>query len=193
MEAKIKTLLLIMGEIASGKDALASLIKEFVLSHKKVRGEIYSTTAKLDEILKDQGFELNRHNRQQLAIKLEKNDPNAFVNLLSEDMEHYDGELAIINSVRSENQILQWRKQATNCYMIYTDVDKETRLHRYNKRLGDGEPKLSPNEFQKLHSAKTDHDLQRLKRMADFRVDNNGALDELAKQVADIVHQVYLN
>jgi dCMP deaminase len=100
----------------------------------------------------------------------------------------------VVDSFRHPAEIKAFREQP-GFYLVAVEADLATRFKRIKKRGRESDPG-SLEEFQALEDKEAEsqksegQQLIACDRIADFRVNNNGALEELQDQVAELSRQV---
>jgi len=81
-------------------------------------------------------------------------------------------------------------KKLPNSFLVYIIADQETRWRRSRMRAEKPEEETTPfEEFAKNDEAETERHIPEIGKLADFTIDNNGALDELYSRISEFLCQ----
>lgn len=183
MQDTQKTILGIIGKPLTGKSTAC----EYLLD--KRRGKRILISESLMKILEILDLPSGRDTMSSLSFALRQAfGESILMKPVVKEINKYSG-LILIDGIRkkSEVEILKSLKGK----LLYLEADDDTRFQRYKKRLeksddgvGDMAKFLSQ---QNLDSEKT---VEELREFADFRVDNSNSLQELVKQLDEVVEQL---
>lgn len=177
-----KIIIGISGQIASGKDTVEKYIMDKygakTLKFSKVLRDI------LQRIYKD----INRENMSKLSTVLRQVfGEDMLVDVMYNDIMNSNEEIVVLDGVRRMADI-EKLKPIPGFKLFYVDVNINTRYERLIQRtenLDDREKTFE--EFQKDHELETELQIPGLKDHADYIIDNSGSLNDLYKQVDDII------
>lgn len=179
-----KLILGIAGEIGSGKGSIAEYVG------KEYKGATYRFSTILRDVLDRLCLKQSRENIQTLSTMLRKNfGEDLFAKVIYNDTKNDSHEIIIIDGVRRMEDII-YLKELPHFKFIYVDVDLEIRYKRVierNENSGDSEKNI--DEFKKEEKGEPETQIRDLKNYADYVINNNGAYENLCKQVDDIVKQ----
>ncbi len=168
------------GRIASGKGTVA----QYLIKKYNAKQFVYSDI--LRDILKRLYIPITRENLQDLGKSLRAGlGPDVLVNAMKGDLMTGKGELRLVDGVRYVNEVEMLRTFPHNI-LIFVDAPLKLRYERAKERGVRGEESLTLAEFKKLDRAETERELDRVRSMADYIIDNSGTLEELYKQVDDL-------
>ena len=165
------------GRIGCGKGTVAEYLK------KKYKAEQFVYSDILRDILKRLHLPVTRENLQQLGEGLRaKLGKDVLVEAMKVDLENAKSEMRMIDGIRYVNEVEMLRTFPHNV-LIFIDVPQETRYERAKKRAEKGEETLTLKEFKEKDNAETEKELDEVKRLADYVIDNSGTVEDLFEQI----------
>lgn len=179
----MKAIIGLVGENGSGKDTFTTFFKAAAapLTVKKLRfSDVLADTLKMWDI------ELSRSNLQNLAIIMDREYGKGTLTHATEKRIKEDGsDIIVLEGVRWHTDIPMLKK-FENSYLIYVTADPKIRFDRLKKR-GEkaGEAGLTFERFQKEEKAGTETDIPEIGLKADFKIENNGSLDDFREKVEE--------
>ncbi|MDP2838079.1 MAG: AAA family ATPase [Candidatus Moranbacteria bacterium] len=180
-----KIIIGVAGEIACGKDTVGKYLAE------KYRALPLRFSQPLRDVLDRLKLDQNRENMAKLSLYLRKAfGEDILSRVLMAESEKSDNELVIVDGVRRLPDIIHMETNE-HFYFIYVDATPETRYARLIERRQnvDDEGK-TPAQFAKDALLETESQILDLKNRADFIINNDGTLEELQKQIDDMLAQV---
>jgi dCMP deaminase len=180
--------------LASGKDTVGEMLvkREF---------ERFSCSDHLREIAKKEGKELTRDNLVKIGNDLrKKHGSDILAEILVEKIKEKGEEKNfVIESIRTVGEIETFRKKLDNFTLVFIDTNSKTRYERAKKRLREKEHINSFKEFlasekREMDDKKstTNQQLHKCKKLADVTIENNGALEDLEKEVSKLLVQLQI-
>ena len=173
----------LVGEKLAGKDTVANyLVQKHGAGH-------FRFTHILDAVLEELNLEISRKNEIDLGLGLRKIfGEHVLVNALEQRVKRSLSSYRVVNGIRMDEMdvVKQWGAK-----IIYITAPFETRFERYKTRkekTDDGQ--MSIEQFKAQESAPTELRIPELGKMADFRIDNTGSIEELNKKVDDIIKKL---
>jgi dephospho-CoA kinase len=175
----------ITGTLGSGKGTIVDyLIREKEFLHFSVRAFISK------EIIK-RGMDVNRDSMVVVANDLRRlNSPSYITDCLYEEALSA-GKNSIIESIRAPGEIYSLRQKG-HFYLLAVDADPEIRYNRIKLRQSETDhidyETFLKNENREMNS--TDPNSQNLSKcieVADFKLLNNGTIEQLNRQVEEIL------
>ncbi len=171
----------ITGTLGAGKGTIVDyLVNNKKFAHFSVRGY-------LCDRLKEQGLEINRDTMTSLANRLRAENSPSYITDELYRLAAKSEQNCIIESIRTPGEIESLRKLG-NFILFAVDADASLRYERIVIR-GSETDKVSfetflANEQREMTSTDPNHqNLAACIAQADYRFNNNGAVDELIKQV----------
>ena len=178
----------ITGTLGAGKGTIVEfLTKDKGFAHFSVRAFI------AEEIIR-RGLEVNRDSMVIVANDLRKNNsPSYIIDCLYEKALSL-GKNSIIESIRAPGEVISLRKKG-GFYLIAIDADPEIRYARISLRQSETDhisyQTFLDNERREMNS--TDPNAQNIARcleLADYRIWNNGTMEQLNHQIENILLEI---
>lgn len=178
----MKIVLGIAGEIASGKGTIA----KYLVVEKGANSHQFSTM--LRDVLDRLYLEQSRDNMQRLSTMLRQTyGEDVMAKVMAEDARKDEGDIIVIDGVRRLDDI-KYLKKLPEFKLVYVEASIEKRYERIVQRGENSDDTTKTfEEFKKDHERETELQIKDLKNFANIVVDNNGNLDELHKQLNNIV------
>lgn len=170
----------ITGKIGSGKTILANyLAKNYLASD-------YQFSKILIDILDRLYLEKSRQNLQKLGISLRKGlGHDVIVNALGKDIEGDNSDMIAIDGIRYMNELEMVREFEDNL-LIALEASPEIRYERIVRRGEKGEEKISFEEFLNAERKETEKEIEKISKLADYKLKNEGTKEELFRKVDEI-------
>jgi dephospho-CoA kinase len=179
-----KLILGIVGEMSSGKGAIAKHVVENYNAGSHKFSQI------LRDILDRVYVEQSRENISALSLALRKNfGEDVLAKSMFHDAQNDEHDIVVIDGVRRLEDIV-YLKELPEFKLIYIDANIEKRYERMVARgenVGDAEKTFA--QFQREHELNADAYIQDLKNYASEIVDNNGTYADLYRQMDDIISE----
>ena len=169
----------LVGEKLAGKDVVANyLVGKYNAGH-------FRFTHILDAILEELNLEISRKNEIDLGLGLRKVfGEHVLINALEQRVKRSLSSYRIVNGIRMDEMdvVKGWGAK-----IIYITAPVKDRFDRYMLRREKADDAIMNFEqFEKQEKEPTELAIPELGKKADFRIDNNGSLEELYKKVDDI-------
>lgn len=181
---------MVAGRIRTGKEAAANMIKE-LFHGGNARVVVMSFSDKLGEILNILGLPTDREHMNLLANAL-KTMP------YGQRIFQLIANTAICRAVADKTDLFVLCgarfmeelkiRDVWNAKLVGISASPQVRYQRAKNQAKDGD--LSWKEFLALDNAPTEGDIDVLVRLADFKITNEGTLEELRARVAILVKQL---
>ena len=176
------------GKPAAGKGTVAEYLKTKGYSY-------HSLSDILRDDFKETGLEVNIPNLAKFGNDLRtKGGPGVLGRRLFKKIKENNEEKSLADSIRNPAEIEELKK-AGNFVLIAVDAPIELRYERLKKRGRTGED-ISLEEFKILDAkqlASDDPNAQQILKcmnLADYTLNNQGSLEELNKQIEDILRYI---
>ncbi len=177
-----KIILGLAGEISSGKGTAAKYLieKHGASSHR------FSTM--LRDILNRLYIEHSRENMQNLSTALRQNfGEDTLAKVILEDIKNDKNQIIAVDGVRRPEDI-KYLAELPEFKLVFIKADIEKRYERIIKRGENPDEKNKTfEEFKKDNQGEADVKIKELESRADIIINNNGGLEELYKQIDEIV------
>jgi dephospho-CoA kinase len=178
----------ITGTLGAGKGTVVDyLTKEKGFKHFSVRGL-------LTKLIEKDGKIVNRDSMVEIANKLRSEyGPSFLIEELYKEAQK-SKENCIIESIRTEGEINSLRKKG-EFYLIAIDADPKQRYERITLRGSETDgisfEKFLEDEKREMESMDpTKQNLRKCMELADYKIQNNGTLESLNKQVSKIIYEI---
>lgn len=180
-----KIILGFAGEMASGKGTAAKYVVE------KYNAASFRMSDVLRDILDRMHLEQNRENIALISRTLRGGfGQDIMAHTIRKDAENSLAEMIVIEGVRRPED-LKYLKELTHFKFIYVDAAMEKRYERLvNRKENVGDETKTFEEFEKDHQLESELQIKNLKNHADLVIDNNGAPEELEKQIDKIINSI---
>ena len=185
MDINEKIILGLVGEMAAGKTTVTNYLKE---KHGAVT---FRFSDMLRDILKRIHVEPLRNHLQNLSTFLRQTyGEDIMSKVIAKDVEESDAPIIITEGIRRPTDITHL-KQLPGFYIIVISADERIRFERITKRSENpDDQKKTWNEFQREGQQESEQKIKEIAAEADYRVDNNGTVEELHKQIDIILEKI---
>lgn len=177
-----KIIIGLAGEMASGKGTISGYLE------KKYGAKTYRFSDVLRNILKILYVEESRGNISDLSSVVRKTFGEDIISkAAAENIKEIDNEIVILDGARRPDD-LKYLKEMPEFKLVFVDTDIDNRYERIIKRgenLDDNAK--TPEEFKRDHEREAESQASVLKNMADIIINNNGTIEDLHKQVDEIL------
>ena len=175
----------LIGPLASGKGTVAQYLRE---RHNAGSARFSSI---LRDILDRVYLPQTRENLQALSSSLRGQFGDDLLALaVAKDVERDEHDIVAVDGVRREPDI-KHLKELPNFYLVSIDADIKIRHERMTKR---GEnPDDTTKTFEQFvadNKREAETQIAELQKKASFSLDNNGSLEDLHRQIDDLVSKV---
>jgi len=159
----------------------------------KKHGFFYSSTSdRIREEIQSQGKKITRLNLQKIGGELRnKFGPDILARRTWEKILSSGEKKVVIDSIRGKEEVEFFRRVADFC-LVAILADPRKRFERMKKRGREADPKTW-EEFKKMEARdKTGdgRDVEACIEMADFKVENNGTIEELENRIEKVLKRL---
>lgn len=180
-----KIILVLTGQIASGKDVTKKYIEE----------KYGAKSLKFSQIMRDILNRLSLDNSRDNIIKLsiilrESFGQDLLARVITEDAKKIEAPIVILDGARRKDDIV-YAEKLSNFHLISVDASPEIRYERAkvrNENAGDAEKTFEM--FLEDHKKSTEVGIPELIEKSEYRLDNNGDLDNLKKQIDLVMSKI---
>ena len=177
-----KIIIGLAGEMASGKGTVSEYLKS------KYNSDSFRFSDTFRKILENLNLECSRKNMSDLSLVLRNTfGEDILAKSIAKDVKKSKSEVVALDGVRRVEDI-RYLKENPDFKLVFVETDIETRHKRMMKRgENKGDNKKTFEDFKKDHAMDADSRIKNLKNIADGVVDNNGTLEDLHKQVDELI------
>ncbi len=180
----MKKIIGLVGETGSGKNAFCRLAREIIPEAVCLRFSDPLTQA-LEIFIE----EIKKEDQQWLGITLrERFGKNVLAEAIKKKVKGLGEEWIIVDGIRvwEEFEMLK----GLGAKIVYITADSKKRWQRIAGR-GEKKDDIIPYEkFLELEKVETEILIPEMGKKADFRVENNGSKEELAKKIAELINRL---
>ncbi|MDO8529444.1 MAG: AAA family ATPase [bacterium] len=177
-----KLIIGLAGEIGSGKGTAAKYVAE------KYGASSYRFSTMLRDVMDRLYIEQNRKNISELSTLLRKRfGEDLLAKVMAEDVKKDENKVIVIEGIRRSADIA-YLKEIPEFKFVFIEAKLERRYKRIIQRGENTDDKEKTfEEFKKEHELETEAQIKDFKQHADFVLKNDGALEDLYKQIDDII------
>lgn len=184
-QIKMKKIILgFAGQIASGKGTSSKYMTD------RYEAKAYRFSTSLRDILHRLILPVSRTNLQDLAISLTNTfGQDVLSKVIYKEIQEDEHGIITIDGIRRLGD-MEYFKKLPGFRLVYIDADMKLRFQRM-KQNGENAYDISKtfDEFSKDHEKETETAIEGFKEKANYVVDNNGTLQELHKQLDEIIQK----
>jgi len=176
------------GEMGAGKDTFCQYVQK--ISNQPVFCFKFSDS--LSEVLRIFFNDVFREDQQWLAINLrERFGRDILAKAMKKKIDNISEGLIILNGIRYTEELDMTK--GVGGKIIYITADSKTRWQRVQTR-GEKKDDNAPYEkFLELDKSATEILIPEIGKKADYRIDNNGSLDDFYKQMDNVLNKINEN
>lgn len=177
----------ITGTLGAGKGTIVDLLKSMGFNH-------FSARDLLVEEIKKRGLTINRDSMVFIADEFRKNKSLTYIPESLYEQARIAGGHSVIESLRTPLEVEALRKKE-NFILLAIDADPHVRYERIRKR-GSATDMVSYEKFledeKREFNSKEAHrgNIQACMAMADFKLLNNGSIEDLNKELNRIYQEI---
>ena len=180
----------ITGTLGAGKGTIVDyLMKHHVFQHFSVRGD-------LTVIIRQKGMEVNRDSLVAVANELRAQNTPSFIAEELYRTAKESGKDCIIESIRTIGEVKALQAKG-NFNLFAVDADQRLRYQRIVERASETD-KISfetfvENENREMNTSDPNkQNIAACIRLADYKFSNNGTLNELYRQVDEVLERIQI-
>lgn len=179
---KSKIVLGLVGEMASGKGTISDYLA------KKYNASCFKFSSPIRDVLERLHIEVNRRNLSETTTSLRKIFGEDFlVYTLIKDIKNDKNNIIVIDGFRKLSEVRLFYN-IPGFILIYITADEKIRYERLTKRTENRDDNNKTfNDFKKDHKRKTEIDIPKIGKKADFVIDNKNSTRELYKKIDKII------
>lgn len=180
-----KIIIGLTGLIASGKDVSKTYLT------KKYGASSHRFSSMLRDVLHRLYLPVTRENMQNLSFDLRRRfGENTLAKVITEDVKQDQAEITVVDGIRRLADI-EGLKSLPNFHLISIDAEAKTRYNRVIMRrenIGDADKTFA--EFMAEEGREAESEIPTVMAQAAWRLDNNGHLDDLYRQLDQIISRI---
>ncbi len=180
-----KIILGFVGPIASGKGTVCQYLK------KKHQASVFRFSTMLRDVLNRLYLEQSRNNMQDLSLALRKTfGDDLLASVIAKDVISDRSQIIAIDGVRREPDI-KYLKELPGFHLVQITADQKTRWQRIASRgENTDDTKKTLAEFQQDEQKEAEQQIKEVAKLAEFTLDNNDTLNELYRQIEDVLTRI---
>lgn len=180
-----KIILGLTGPIAAGKE----VVKKYLIEKYQAKDCKFSTP--LRDVLNRISIPVSRENMQKLSTILRTGfGEDLLAKIIAEDSKNLESEIVVVDGVRRPTDI-SYLEELPNFFLIKIEADSELRYERMVKRNENpGDSNKTYENFLKDHESEADSLVPVVMKKAKFSIDNNSSLEDLYRQVDEILEKI---
>jgi len=181
----MKIIIGLVGEISAGKTTITDYLKE------KNNAISFRFSDMLRDVLDRMYIEKNRKNLQGISTILRQEfGDDTMSRVIAEDVKNSTEDFIIIEGIRRPTDITYLR-EVPEFKFVAVNADKELRYKRLIERSENADDKTKTwEQFQEDGKQEAESKVKEIANQADFTIDNNGTLEELYKQIDEIINKI---
>ncbi|MBU2542419.1 AAA family ATPase [Patescibacteria group bacterium] len=178
----MKIIIGLVGEIATGKTTVTDYLKS---KHNAVS---FRFSDMLRDILDRLYIEKSRINMQKISTAVRQNyGDDTMSRVIAEDVKNSNENFIIIEGIRRPSDVT-YLKKLPEFKFIAINTDEKTRWERLTQRSENPDDQAKTwEQFQKDGLQEAEGKVKEISDQADYIIDNNGAFEELYRQVDEII------
>ena len=179
----------LIGEKGAGKGTVSDyLIEKYQAVH-------YGASEILRRTLKDLHMPITRDNLVKLALVLKEGyGQTMIIDSLIRDMEKENSGIVIADGIRMHGDVEPFRKKyGDNFFLVYVGADVKARYERTKlRKQNEGEAEATFEQFLAEEKMPTEAAIHEIGQQADFKLNNDGTLEELKAQVDEMMEEIMI-
>jgi len=138
----------------------------------------------LDPILKERGIPITKMNRSKLGDELRRKEGMDV--LARRLLTKMDYPRIVVSNFRSPEEVEFLKNRTARFYLIRIDADPKIRFSRRGKL----DPQTEKEFFARDERDAKNKGMEKVFKMADYTIDNNGPLEKLYEQVDELMDEI---
>ena len=177
-----KLILGLVGQIASGKGSVSEHLRT------KYKANFYHFSTPLRKTLKILKLDEDRQNLAKLSKSLRKSfGEDLLARVITSNIKNDKSKIIVVDSVRRMDDI-KYLQDLPEFRLVYIKANIKTRYERLTGRRENKDDKIKTyKEFVQDNKLETEIEIAKISKKAEFVIDNSGSLDELHKQIDEII------
>jgi dephospho-CoA kinase len=168
----------VVGKTGAGKDTFCDYLKKY----SKLPVFIFRFSDPLTQVLKIFFDKIKKEDQQWLGKVLrERYGNDILAKTLKKEIEKIKKGLVVLNGVRYQEEFEMIKKIGGK--IVYIDCPEKLRWKRLQKRGEKLDDKVSFKKFLEMERAKTESQIEKISKFADFVIKNDSTKKDFAKKV----------
>ncbi len=174
-----------VGPIASGKGTVCQYLKD------KHEAEIFRFSTMLRDVLDRFYIEQSRENMQAASSALRQTFGDDLMSkTIAKDVATAKSQIVGVDGVRRLPDI-KYLREVPGFYLVEINADQKIRFERITKRDENADDTTKTFEqFQADEQREAEQQIKTVAQTADFHINNDGTLDDLYRQIEEILDKV---
>ena len=180
-----KIILGFVGPIASGKGTACSYLKD------KYGAQIFRFSSMLRDVLDRFYIAQSRENMQAASLALRQTfGDDLMAQTIANDVKNSTAEIIALDGVRRKADI-KYFQEITDFHLVEINAEQKIRFERILKRSENTDDnKKTFAEFQNDEQQEAELQIKDVAKIAEFHIDNNGAIEDLQNQIENILKKL---
>ncbi|RLG16958.1 hypothetical protein DRN63_03530 [Nanoarchaeota archaeon] len=179
----------VAGTIGAGKDIVTKYIAEKYGYEVIIMGDL------VRKVAKEEGLDESRESLVRVQKeKVEKFGKSYWGKMVVDLIEEKDWKKVVINGIRRVEDYLIPKNhfKEDKFVFLFVDADPKLRAERLIKRGREGDPKNWDEFLIQENWENENFDYDKLRKLYDYKIENNGTLEELYQKVDDFIKKFSL-
>lgn len=173
----------LVGEAGGGKDTVAKILQE------KYKARVLTSSYLLKKSLGVFLDQIARADYIWFVKELTKQYGEDIISrAMLKSMREFEDDIVVFNGIRLPSDLEYLKKE--NGILIYVTADSKIRWERVMKRGEKADDTASYEKFMAMGTDKTEKDIPGIGVQADYRIENNGTLEELKEQTDRVMGEI---
>jgi len=185
-----KIIIGLIGEKGAGKGTVSDyLIEKYQAVH-------YGASDILRRTLKGLHMPITRDNLIKLALILKEGfKQTIIIDSLIQDIEKEESEIVVADGIRMHGDVEPFReKYGKNFFLVYVGADVKARYERTKlRKQNEGEAEATFEQFLAEEKMPTEVAIHEIGLKADFKINNDGTLEELKAQLDEMMKKISIS
>ncbi len=179
-----KNILGIIGKPGAGKDTLCDYFKK---NSNSV--EVLKFSDPLSEVLRIFFEEVKREDQQWLVNQLRDNfGEDILAKAIKKKIKELKTDYVLLNGVRVWDDYDMLKEVGGD--LVFIETDSKLRWKRTKERGEKKDDNVSYKKFLELDQGRSERQIEKIGRKADFIIDNNGTKEELEEEVLNLIKKL---
>jgi len=179
----VKLILGLVADISAGKDTAARYLAEKYGFERHTLSDILRGEARV------RGIEPTRGNLKKIATELRAKEGK--LALIKRVVEKFKKDKIVVAGIREKEEIeFLKEKFPSKVKILHLTADPRIRFERIKARGRTGDPKTFEEFLEQERKEWSEFDFKTLFKMADYKIENNGTIEDLYRHLDDLVKKI---